>query len=136
MNASKLLLAVLMICMIPMFSCSDDDDDDDGGSGDRDPTIDCAVDFCVDDADLFAACEADFENCIDEGLSTDEECETQALTVCEIDLGVLCNEDLCALDPDLKDQCMTLIALCIADEPEFNREECLAVGLVVCNEPV
>jgi hypothetical protein len=129
MKATRWVLVLLLVCALPMFSCDDDDD-----SGDSDPTIDCEVDFCAEDDDMKAACEAAFDDCIEEGSSTEDECESLALGICDENINALCDEELCAVDEGLRDQCKVTVALCISAEPDFNLEECVAAGLLFCNE--
>jgi hypothetical protein len=63
---------------------------------------------------------------------------TFPLIACDDDIvapepAVLCTSGLCAEAGEARDGCVDLITLCVADEPEANRDACVAAGLLICN---
>ncbi len=48
------------------------------------------------------------------------------------DPNVFCDENLCATDSALKQQCINAFYECIENNPDANDDECVATALLIC----
>jgi hypothetical protein len=63
---------------------------------------------------------------------------TFPLIACDDDIiapdpAILCTSGLCAEAGEARDGCVDLITTCVAEEPEANWDECVVLGLAICN---
>ena len=49
------------------------------------------------------------------------------------DANVLCDENLCSTDNDLKEKCIDAFNTCMANEFDANDDECAAAALLICS---
>jgi hypothetical protein len=50
------------------------------------------------------------------------------------DPNIFCDENLCAANAELKNQCINTFNTCIAANADVNDDECVASALLICRE--